>query len=59
MVKGKDLLKKKNHERRHGSTCRECDKKLGKYRLDGPIDGENMVFCSFECIDKYKDSLVA
>ena len=44
-----------NVNRRHGSNCAQCNGKLGKYRLDGSIDGVSVSFCSFECHDKYKD----
>lgn len=43
----------KNSEKRYGSFCKQCGKKLGEYRLDGVIKGESMSFCSFICHDLY------
>lgn len=48
-------LDKKNIERRFGTHCTECGKKLGRYRLDGVIDGKSVAFCSFGCQDSYSD----
>jgi len=48
-------LQKKNIERRFGTHCIECGKKLGRYRLDGVIDGQSVAFCSFGCQDNYSD----
>lgn len=42
-------------EKRYGTHCKECDCKLGKEKLTGSYNGENMSFCSFKCMDDYKD----
>lgn len=52
-------LDKKNIERRFGTHCTECGKKLGRYRMDGVIDGKCAAFCSFGCHDSYADKVDA
>lgn len=44
-----------NHERRYGTTCANCGKKLGKHRLDGRHNEKSISFCSFGCHDNYMD----
>lgn len=46
-------LTNKNHNRRFGSGCGECNKKLGRYRLDGTHNGKSISFCSIKCHDLY------
>lgn len=48
-------MKKEKLDRLYGDNCRECGKKLGEYRLDGPVNGEKMSFCCFDCCDNYRD----
>lgn len=45
----------KNHGRRFGAYCSECDKKLGAFRLEGRIDNRSVAFCSSKCCDDYVD----
>lgn len=52
-------IQKKNDERRYGTHCMECGKKLGRFRLDGVIDGQPLAFCSFGCHDNYSDKAEA
>ncbi|GAB7511499.1 hypothetical protein Bwad006_03140 [Bilophila wadsworthia] len=48
-------LSTKNFNRRYGTCCAQCGKELGKYRLDGRINGHSLSFCSFACHDTYID----
>lgn len=42
-------------EKRYGTRCKECNCKLGQEKLTGEYNGEKMSFCSFKCMDDYKD----
>ena len=48
-------LTKKNHDRRFGTYCAFCGKKIGRASLDGRIDGRSVRFCSFKCHDDFMD----
>lgn len=53
MAKKIKPLTKENSNRRHGDNCAKCNCELGKFRLDGRINGESISFCSFDCHDSY------
>ena len=48
-------MDRKNHIRRYGKHCTNCDKKLGKFRVEGSWNGKSVAFCSFTCQDEYCD----
>ena len=42
-------------EKRYGTGCKECGIELNEHRLTGTYNGESMSFCSFNCMDLYKE----
>lgn len=53
--RGKNSKVQEKVVRVYGKGCKECGVDLDEHRLTGTYNGESMSFCSFNCMDSYKE----